>query len=136
MRNGQPRNRNAAAKGDGTAKPVEAYFAGLSEPARSMLNDVRATIRSVVPPETTETISYGMPTFKYKGALVSIGAFSQHCSFFPLSARIIVAFENELKGFKTSKGTIQFTQDHPLSATLIKKLVKARIAENETKHKG
>lgn len=135
MRNANP-GGSAVAKGDGTSKNVEAYFAGLSEPARSMLNNVRATIRSVVPPETTETISYGMPTFKYKGSLVCIGAFSEHCSFFPMSARVVVAFKNELKDFKTSKGTIQFTQDKPLSATLIKKLVKARIAENERKHKG
>jgi uncharacterized protein YdhG (YjbR/CyaY superfamily) len=73
-----------------------------------------------------------MPTFKYKGSLVWFAAFSNHCSFFP-TASVIEAFKNELKGFSTSKGTIHFPVDKPLSAALVKKLVKARIAQNERK---
>lgn len=126
-------DRSSAAKSKTAPKNHGEYLAGVSEPARSTLNKVRATIRSVVPPETTETISYGLPTFKYKGPLLCFGAFSDHCSLFPMSAAVIVAFRDELKDFKTAKGTIQFPVDKPLSAALIKKLVNARIAENERK---
>jgi uncharacterized protein YdhG (YjbR/CyaY superfamily) len=95
------------------------------------LNKIRAAIRSVVPPEATEAISYGMPSFKYKGSLVWFAAFSDHCSFFPGSGSVIAAFQRELKNFPTSKGTIRFPVDKPLSATLVRRMVKARMAENE-----
>jgi uncharacterized protein YdhG (YjbR/CyaY superfamily) len=74
-----------------------------------------------------------MPTFKYKGALLGFAAFSNHCSLFPMSPSVIEAFKNELKGFQTSKGTIRFPVDKPPPAALVKKLVKARIAQNEQK---
>jgi uncharacterized protein YdhG (YjbR/CyaY superfamily) len=115
-------------------RTVDAYLAAVPEPARSTLNKIRATIRSTVPPEATEGISYGIPAFKYKGALVWFAAFSDHCSLFP-GASVIAAFKNELKAYQTSKGTIRFPVDKPLSAALLKKLVKARIAENERKKK-
>jgi uncharacterized protein YdhG (YjbR/CyaY superfamily) len=114
------------------AKSVDEYLASVPEPAHSTLQQVRAAIRSVVPREATEAISYGMPAFKYKGILVWYAAFSKHCSLFPGST-VIEAFQNELKGFHTSKGTIQFPVDEPLSAALVKKLVKARLAEQERK---
>jgi uncharacterized protein YdhG (YjbR/CyaY superfamily) len=122
------------AKGGGAQKTCDDYLAAVPEPARSTLEELRATIRALVPTETTEAIWYGMPTFKYKGALLSLGAFSRHCSLFPLSAAVIVALENELRDYKTSKGTIQFPLDKPPPAALIAKLVKARIAENERKN--
>ncbi len=112
-------------------KDVDEYLARVPEPARTTLNKVRAAIRSAVPAEATETISYRMPTFKYKGPLLGFAAFSDHCSLFPMSPAVIEAFKNELKGFHTSKGTIRFPVDKPPSAALVKKLVKARIAENE-----
>ena len=133
MRKVRPEARRPTAKGSVASKTCDEYLAGVSEPARSTLNKVRATIRSVVPPETTEGISYGLPTFEYKGSLVCFGAFTNHCSLFPMSSRVVAAFKDELKDFKTSKGTIQFTVDKPLPAPLIKKIVKARIAENERK---
>src|ERR1039457_2138896 len=111
---------------------VDEYLAGISEPARTTLNKVRAVIRSVAPPEATEGISYGIQMFKYKGMLASFAAFSDHCSLFP-GAGPTVEFKNELKDFQTSKGTIRFAPDKPLPATLLKKLLKARIAENERK---
>jgi len=114
---------------------VDEYLAGVPEPARGTLIGIRATIRSIVPPEATEAISYRMPTFRYKGALVGYAAFSNHCSFFPMNSSLIAAFKNELKNFPTSKGTIQFPVDKPLPAALLKKLVKARIAENERKNR-
>ena len=110
---------------------VDAYLAKVPEPARATLEKVRATIRSVVPAETTEGLSYGMPAFRYKGALVAYAAFKDHCSFFPCQASLIDQMKDELKNYRTSKGTLQFPLDKPLPAALVKKMVKARIAENE-----
>jgi len=93
---------------------------------------MRAAIRSALPPEATETISYRMPAFRGKGVLVWFAAFSDHCSLFP-TASVIEEFKNELKSFSTSKGTIHFPMDKPLPIPLIKKLVKARVAQNERK---
>ena len=125
-----------AGKG-GAPESVDEYLAGVPEPARTTLNRVRATILSVVPKETTEVISYGMPTFKYRGkGLVAIAAFKQHCSLFPMSGAVIEKFKDELEGFHTSKGTLQFPVDKPLAATLMKKIIKARMAEIEEKYKG
>ena len=112
---------------------MDQYLARVPEPARGTLAKIRAAIRSAVPPEATEAISYGMPTFKYKGPLLGFAAFSNHCSLFPMSPPVIEAFKKELKGYQTSKGTIRFPVDKPLPATLVKKLVKARIAQNEKK---
>ena len=125
-------NRSSAAKGSGAPKNVDEYLAGVPEPARSTLNKMRAAIRSTVPPEATETISYGMPAFKHKGVLVWFAAFSNHCSLFP-TASVIEAFKSELKGFSTSKGTIHFPTDKPLPTALVKKLVRTRVAQIESK---
>ena len=125
-------NRGSAAKGSGAPKDVDEYLAGVPKPARGTLNKIRAAIRSAAPPEATEAISYGMPTFKYKGSLVWFAAFSNHCSLFP-TASVIEAFKSELKGFSTSKGTIHFPTDKPLPTALVKKMVKARVAQNESK---
>jgi uncharacterized protein YdhG (YjbR/CyaY superfamily) len=106
---------------------VAEYFAGIGEPARSALEEIRAAIRSVVPAETAEVISYGIPAFRHHGILVWYAAFADHCSLFP-TAEIIAAFKDELKGFSTSKGTIHFPRNKPIPVALIKKLVKARVA--------
>jgi uncharacterized protein YdhG (YjbR/CyaY superfamily) len=132
MRKVKSGNRGSATKGNGAPKNVDEYLAGIPEPARSTLNKIRAAIRSAVPPEATETISYRIPAFKDKGVLVWFAAFSNHCSLFP-TASIVEAFKNELKGFSTSKGTIQFPADKPLPTALVKKLVKARVVQNESK---
>ena len=125
-------SRRSAAKGHGTPKSVDEYLAGVPEPARGTLKKMRAIIRSAVPPESTEVISYGMPAFKHKKVLVWFAAFAKHCSLFPTGA-VIEAFKNELKGFSTSKGTIHFPTDKPLPTALVKKLVKARVAQSESK---
>jgi uncharacterized protein YdhG (YjbR/CyaY superfamily) len=111
---------------------VDDYLALVPEPARSTLQRMRTAIRSAVPAETTEAISYGIPAFNYKGPLVWFAAFSNHCSFFP-TASVIKAFKNDLKGYKTSKGTIHFPVGKPLPAALVKKMVKARLAEKAQK---
>jgi uncharacterized protein YdhG (YjbR/CyaY superfamily) len=89
-----------------------------------------------VPAETTEVISYGIPTFKYKQGLVAFAAFRDHCSFFPMGSSVLDAFKEELKGFRVSKGTLHFPLDRPLPAALVKKIVKARIAQNEANSGG
>src|SRR6267142_5056156 len=123
---------SSGARGTRAPKNIDEYLGGIPEPARGTLSKIRAAIRSAVPPEATETISYRMPAFKHKGVLVWFAAFSDHCSLFPTAA-VIEAFKNELKGFSTSKGTIQFPTDKPLPTTLVKKMVKARVAQNESK---
>ena len=128
-------NRSSAMKGRRAAKNIDEYLARVPEPARGTLNRIRAAIRSAAPPDAIEAISYGMPTFKYKGPLMWFAAFSNHCSLFP-TASVIEAFKNELKGFSTTKGTIQFTADKPLPTALVKRLVKARVAHQENKKRA
>ena len=125
-------SRRAAPKRGGAPKNIDEYMAGLAEPARTTLNKMRAAIRSALPPDATETISYGIPAFKCKIVLVWFAAFSDHCSLFP-TASVIEEFKNELKSFSTSKGTIHFPMEKPLPIALIKRLVKARVAQNERK---
>jgi uncharacterized protein YdhG (YjbR/CyaY superfamily) len=96
---------------------------------------MRAVIQSAVPPEATEVISYRIPMFKYKGMVMGFAAFSNHCSLFPGSLSAMQAFKNELKDFETSKGTIRFPVDKPPPAALVRKLVKARVEQNEKKSK-
>jgi uncharacterized protein YdhG (YjbR/CyaY superfamily) len=88
-------------------KTVEEYFAAVPEPGRGTLQKVRAIIRSVPPPEATETVSSQMPAFRYQGALVCYAAFSNHCSFIPMDASLIVKHNRELKPYRAAKGTIQ-----------------------------
>jgi len=122
LKNQSPKQAGAAPRN------LEEYFAGVPEPARSTLQQMRATIRSAVPPNATESISYKIPAFKYNGPLLWYAAFSDHCSLFPTAA-VIAAFKKELRGYITSKGTIHFPLDKPLPATLLRKLVKARVAQ-------
>jgi uncharacterized protein YdhG (YjbR/CyaY superfamily) len=115
-------------------KTVDEYLAAVPEPARSALKEVRAAIRAVAPAETTEIISYGMPMFKYKGMLMGYAAFPKHCSLFLATSSLLEKFKNELSRYQTSKGTIRFPTDKPLPASLVKKIVKARVAQNDKKH--
>jgi len=114
-----------------TANSVDEYLANVPEPARTTLSKVRAAIRASAGPEATEVISYGMPGFRYKGMLVWYAAFQQHCSFFPGNSSLIDEFGEDLAGYSTSKGTIRFPLDKPLPASLIRKIVRTRMAENE-----
>jgi uncharacterized protein YdhG (YjbR/CyaY superfamily) len=132
MKKANSRNRRAASKSKITHKNIDEYLAGIPESSRGTFDKMRAAIRSAVPPHAAEIISYRIPAFKDKGVLVWFAAFSNHCSLFPTAA-VIEAFKNELKGFSTSKGTIHFPTDKPLPTTLVKKLVKARVAQNESK---
>jgi uncharacterized protein YdhG (YjbR/CyaY superfamily) len=128
MRKGKAGKRKTAAKTEGGPNAVGEYLAGVPKSTRAVLDKLRATIRSAAPADATEVISYGIPAFKQKRVLVWYAAFSNHCSLFP-TASVIEEFRDELKGFATSKGTIQFPIDKPLPVTLIKKIVKARGRE-------
>lgn len=128
VKKGTARKHKPSAKRTGAPQTVEEYLARIPEPARATLSKIRATIRSVVPPETTEVLSYRIPAFKYKGVLVWYAAFANHCSLFPTNA-VIEAFRNQLKNYTIAKGTIQFPVDKPLPATLVKKMVKMRLAQ-------
>jgi uncharacterized protein YdhG (YjbR/CyaY superfamily) len=124
--------KTTAKTGDGKAN-VDAYLANVPEPARTTLTKLRATIRAAAPKEAIEEISYGMPAFRYKGGLVAYAAFKKHCSFFPMSASLLGDLAEDVKGLRTSKGTLQFPMDKPLPAALVKKMVKARVVENEAR---
>jgi uncharacterized protein YdhG (YjbR/CyaY superfamily) len=132
MKKATSKTANAAKS---TVDDVDAYLAKVPEPARTTLGKLRTTIRAVVPSEATEGLSYGIPAFHYKGALVAYAAFKKHCSFFPMQASLTDEMQEELKGYRTSKGTLQFPLDKPLPAPLVKKMVKRRIAENELRSK-
>lgn len=125
---------NKTARPTAAPKTVDEYLAAVPEPAHSTLNKIRATVRSVVPAETTEVISYGIPAFNYKKVLVWYAAFSDHCSLFP-TASVIERFKEELKAYRVSKGTIHFPIDKPLPAALVKKMVKARLADVQAKRR-
>jgi uncharacterized protein YdhG (YjbR/CyaY superfamily) len=112
---------------------VTEYLRAVPPKPRAALQKLRKTIKAAAP-GAVEGISYGIPTFKYGGRmLVSYAAFQNHLSFFPGSTAVRAAREGKLMGFETSKGTIRFTVDNPLPATLVKRLVKARIKENEAR---
>jgi uncharacterized protein YdhG (YjbR/CyaY superfamily) len=132
MKRAKSGKRSSAGKGKRIPKTIDEYLAAVPEPARGTLRKIRTAIRSVVTPETTEAISYGMPAFKYKGTLVWFASFTNHCSLFP-TASMIEAFKKELKDFPTSRGSIHFTPNTPLPIALVKKIVKARISQNQSK---
>ena len=109
-------------------KNIDAYLASVLEPAHTTLQKVRAAIRSALPPSATETISYKIPAFRHGEIVIWFAAFAGHCSLFP-TARIIHEFKDDLRSYTLSKGTIQFPTNKPLPTSLIKKIVKARLAQ-------
>src|SRR5262245_14173136 len=116
------------------AKPrtIDEYLATLSDDKRAALEKLRKTIRTAAP-KGEECISYSLPAFRLNGMLVAFGATANHCAFYPMSSTTVEAHKDELKDYDTSKGTIRFQADKPLPAALVRKLVKARIAENEAR---
>jgi uncharacterized protein YdhG (YjbR/CyaY superfamily) len=97
---------------------------------RAILETLRKSIHAVAP-GAEECISYGIPAFRLDGrTLFFFGAWANHCAFYPGSSTMLKKFEDDLKGFQVSKGTVRFSPDNPLPVALVKKLVKARITEN------
>ena len=117
-------------------KTFDDYLSALDEDKRAALEKLRPTIKAAAP-QAEECISYGLAAFKLNGKpLVALGATAKHCAFYLMSGSTVEAHEDQLKKYDTSKGTIRFSADKPLPASLVKKLVKARIAENTERSKS
>ena len=113
---------------------VDDYLAALPDDKRAALAGLRKLIQAAAP-NATEVISYQIPVYKYHGMLVGFAAFKNHCSFFVMSPSVMNAYAEELEKYDGAETTIHFTADKPLPIALVKKLVKARILENETNAK-
>ena len=113
----------------GRPRTIDEYIAALSDDKRAALERLRKTIRAAAP-KAEECISYQIAAYRLNGMLVGFGATRKHCAFYLMSSATVAAHKDELKDFDTSKGTIRFQADNPLPAALVRKLVKARIAEN------
>ncbi|WP_425615409.1 iron chaperone [Anatilimnocola sp. NA78] len=111
------------------ATTVDEYLASVSPDQRVALEKLRRAIRAAAP-QAEECISYGVPAFKQSGMLASFGATAKHCALYVMSSSVLAGFEDELVGYDTSTGTIRFPANKPLPATLVKKIVKARLAAN------
>src|SRR5687768_7626930 len=105
---------------------IDEYLKHVTPPQKTEFERIRKIVKSLVP-ESEETITYGIPTFKYKGKyLIYFGAFKNHMSIFPGAP---LSLKQKLKGYKLLKGTIQFTEENPLPASIIRELVKNRLTE-------
>jgi uncharacterized protein YdhG (YjbR/CyaY superfamily) len=113
---------------DTNISTIDQYIAGYPKDVQASLNQIRALIRKLAP-KATETISYGIPTFRLNGNVVHFAAYKNHIGFYPTSSGVS-AFKKELSGYPTSKGTVQFALDKPLPRALIRKIVQFRIKEN------
>lgn len=110
---------------------IDAYLASLPADKRATLQKIRKAV-SAAAPRAEEGFSYGLPAFRLDGRpLVAFAAAANHCSFYPMSPAVIRAHAADLKNYETSKGTIRFPVERALPGTLVRKLVKARIAELE-----
>ena len=116
-------------------KTIDEYLARVNDDQRTALEKLRKTIKSAAP-KAEECISYSMPAFRLNGILVGFAAKQNHCALYPFNGTTVKAFKGELEGFETSMGAIRFQPDRPLPAALVRKIVKARIAENLSTPKG
>ena len=108
---------------------IDQYLAGLSPENRAALQEVPRAVHAAAP-GAEECISYGMPAFRLKGKLIAgFKAAAKHCSFHPMSGETVATLKADLAGYETSRGTIRFPARAGLPATLVRKLVKARISE-------
>lgn len=104
---------------------VAEYIERFPKPVQRKLQDLRRTIKKLVP-DATEVISYGIPTFKLEKNLVHYAAYAHHIGFYP-GAAVMAAFKKDLKGYKFAKGSVQFPLDEPLPLALVKKIVRFRL---------
>ena len=117
-------------------KTIDEYIANFPKNVRDVLEELRLVIRESAP-SAEETISYAMPAFKLNGkSLVFFAAWKNHIGFYPAGPSAIKAFKKELSPYKQAKGTIQFPLDKPIPFDLVKKIVKFRVKQNESKKKA
>jgi uncharacterized protein YdhG (YjbR/CyaY superfamily) len=110
-------------------RTIDEYLAGVDPPSRAALQKVREAIRAAAP-KAEEGISYGMPAFRLgRKFIAGFRAAANHCSYHPMSGTTVETLRKELARYDTSKGTIRFSPKAPLPASLVRKLVKARVAE-------
>ena len=107
---------------------IDTYIAQFPDEVQARLQKLRTTILKLAP-GATEAMSYQIPTFKLNGNLVHFAAFKKHIGFYPGAAGI-AAFQDELAGYKSAKGSVQFPLDQALPLDLVKKIVKFRVAQN------
>jgi uncharacterized protein YdhG (YjbR/CyaY superfamily) len=112
------------------AKDIDEYLARAPEDVRAALAKLRKIIKTTAP-NATEVISYQIPAYKHHGLLVGFATSKGLCTFHIMSVAVTGAHAAELKGYKTGKASIRFAPDQPPPAALLKKLIKARIEENE-----
>jgi uncharacterized protein YdhG (YjbR/CyaY superfamily) len=112
---------------------IDEYLLAQPIEARERLKNLRQTIRQAAP-KAEEVISYNMPAFKWNGMLVWYAGFTKHIGLYP-KASAIAAFKQDLAGYKTSKGAIQFPLEKPIPKGLVKRIVKFRLKENEQARK-
>jgi len=126
---------NAKTRPKSATKEVNAILAASPKEHRAALQRIRETVQATVP-EAEEAISYGLAAFRYKGKpLAGYASQKNHCSFFPMSGSIVGTMKKELKGFKTSKGGVQFLPDQPIPSAVLKKLILVRRAEIDNAEK-
>lgn len=114
-----------------TYKDVESYISDQPADVQKMLKKLRTTVKKAAP-MAEERISYGMPNYTFNGSLIFFGAFKKHIGLFPGPAAI-KKFAKELKGYKTSKGTVQLPLDEPLPLELVSEITKFKVVENLSK---
>lgn len=112
-----------------TAGSVDKYIAGFPPATQKVLKALRALIRKTAP-GVSERISYGIPTFDLKGTyLIYLAGWKKHIAIYPVTAAMTHAFKEEIKPYRSGKGTLQFTLGAPMPSDLIRRLVKVRVAE-------
>jgi len=116
---------------DNIPKSIDEYIAQFPQEIQEILNKLRQVIKESAP-NTEEKISYGMPTFALNGNLVHFAAYKNHIGFYPTSNGI-TTFKQELSGYKTSKGAVQFPIGKTIPYELVSKIVKFRVSENKSK---
>ena len=114
-------------------KTIDEYIATFPKNVQTILQEIRQAVRDAAP-QAEEAISYQMPAFKLYGNLVYFAAFKNHIGFFPTSS-VMEVFKEEVKEYKTGKGTLRFPMDKPMPLNLVKKIVKFRVKENLDKKK-
>jgi uncharacterized protein YdhG (YjbR/CyaY superfamily) len=128
--------KTATARGAGMrgapAKDVDAYIAAVPEPARGMLKKMRQIVKATAP-KAVEVISYQIPLYKHHGPLVAFAAFKHHIGFYVMSKRLMAAHKEEFEPYQKAIATVRFPIGEPIPAALVKKVVKARIKENEAR---
>jgi uncharacterized protein YdhG (YjbR/CyaY superfamily) len=110
-------------------KEIDDYLAKLDEPKRTTLRQLRRTIQSIIP-NAEQGISYGMPAFRLQGKVIAgFAAFKNHLSYLPHSGSVLAELADDVAGYATSKGALQFSIDKALPKTLVKKLIAVRLRD-------